>query len=99
MVELDLAFEPEEVMTGLERLFTARGLQWCRRDAGARCAEFTIAGLGGGDARVSVAPLPPERRSYPTFFPRTLLQLELEHQGVLNAMHRDIILAFMRVMG
>ncbi len=99
MVELDLAFEPEDVMAGLERLFSARGLRWCRRDGGTRCAEFTIAGLSGGDARVSVAPLPAERMTYPIFFPRTLLQLELEHQGALNAMHRDIILAFMRVMG
>lgn len=99
MVELDLAFEPEAVAAGLERLFAARGLKWSRRAGGARRAEFTIVGPSAGDATVSVEPLPAQRMTYPSFFPRTLLQLASDDQAALERLRRDILLAFMRVMG
>ncbi len=99
MVELDLAFEPEEVAAGLERLFARRALSWSRPVAAGRRVEFTVTGLSGGDARVSVEPLPVERKTGASFFPRTLLRLGADDQAALDRLRRDIMLAFMRVMG
>ncbi len=97
--ELDLAFAPEEVASGLERLFVRRALPWSRRAGSARCYEFKTALASGAEAVVSVAPMPPERQAYPSFFPRALVQAQAPDPADLEALRRDIILTFLRIMG
>ncbi len=97
--ELDLAFAPEELARGLERLFARRGRPWSRSaDRGERY-QFTTELASGFEAVVNVAPPPATRRTYASFFPRTLVQAHAPDAAGLEALRRDVILTFLRVMG
>ncbi len=97
--ELDVAFAPEEVANGLERLFARHDRPWSRRAGGDRHYEFATELAGGTQAVVTVAPLPMERQTYASFFPRALVQARAEDADGLENLRRDIILTFLRVMG
>ncbi len=97
--ELDVAFALEEVANGLERLFARRDRPWSRRAGGGRHYEFVTELADGTQAVVIVAPLPIERQTYASFFPRTLVQAHAEDADGLENLRRDIILTFLRVMG
>ncbi len=97
--ELDVAFAPEDAANGLERLFARRDRPWSRRAGGDRRYEFVTELAGGTQVVVNVAPLPLERRTYASFFPRTLVQAHASDAAGLETLRRDIILTFLRVMG
>jgi hypothetical protein len=96
--ELDMAFAPSEVADGLQQLCDRLGLDWaCEHSA--EDLHFRLTLPGGGQARLSVRPLPRERMTYIGFFPRTLLEARAEDGSDLEAFRREILLAFLRVMG
>ncbi len=97
--ELDLAFAPEELASGLERLFARRGRPWWRSADREQRYQFTTELASGFEAVVNVTPLPAERQTYASFFPRTLVRAHASDAAGLEALRRDIILTFLRVMG
>jgi hypothetical protein len=96
--ELDMAFAPGDVAAGLQRLCDRLGLDWaCEQRADD--THFRLTFPGGGQVRLSVRPLPSERMTYVGFFPRTLLEARADDGSDLEAFRREILLAFLRVMG
>jgi hypothetical protein len=96
--ELDMAFAPSEVAAGLQRLCVRLGLDWAC-EHGTEDFHFRVTLPGGGQARLSVRPLPQERMTYVGFFPRTLLEARADDGPDLEALRREILLAFLRVTG
>lgn len=94
--ELDLAYTPEEVAAGLERLFAKRGWAWMRTPAAPGLYVFQLT-TADGAANLQIQPLPPERITT-GLFPRTLLALRSE-SAAFESLRREIVLAFLRVMG
>ena len=95
--DLDLAYSPPDVVSGLERLFRRLG---CPRqpvgDTAGRC-RFVLA-VEGCRVDVTVEPLPVERQTYVGFFPRTLVSAESADADLTN-LRRHIALAFFRASG
>ncbi len=98
-VELDVAFTPSEVAGGLERLFSTRGWTWVPDTQPAPRYHFRVGVPSGGETVVTVEPLPNERLNYPTFFPRTLVQVRAADAASLEAMRSAILFSFLRLMG
>jgi hypothetical protein len=87
-----MAFAAAEVADGVETMLAARGLgATVTRDGERR--EFDL-----GSVRITVGPLPDERRTLALFHPRCLLVLTGE--GPLAGALKDAIrVAFLRVTG
>jgi hypothetical protein len=97
--DLDMAFEPAEVIAVLERLFDKRGIHWVRVSVESDRHQFTLTLNDGARVQVDIRPLPAERMTYVGVFPRTLLEVHAGSQAHLRGLQRDIVLAFMRVTG
>jgi hypothetical protein len=97
--ELDMAFAPEDVAIGLERLFAKLGLSWtCERESSSVCT-FSVSLPESRETLVAVRPLPAERLTSAEWVPRTLLEAQTRTGGDLGALRRAIVLAFLRVTG
>ncbi|MBI4519169.1 MAG: hypothetical protein HY699_25540 [Deltaproteobacteria bacterium] len=98
--EFDMAFTTAEVVTGTARLLDQLGYRWQRRDhVSGSVFAFTLA--DGNALELCVEPLPAERQTYPTWFPRTLLSAHSAgtEGAELATLRRALVLAFLRVMG
>lgn len=94
-----MAFGPEDLVLGLERLFAKRGFGWSCEQRSPNRYEFNVAVPGHGRVEVTIRPLPPDRLTYASLFPRTLLEARAGNGADLDAFRRDILLAFLRVTG
>jgi hypothetical protein len=93
-----MGFAPAEVTAGLRRLCAELDPAVVERAHGAG----TVFSLAGGDVRVTVAPLPEERRSSMSLSSaRTLLTVHASAAGapLAAARRRKITLTFLRVTG
>ncbi len=97
--DLDVAFAPDDVVSGLEKLLSRRGLRWSRTAGRGQRYEFLVELPGGTQALITVAPVPVELQTYASFFSRTLVEARAEDAAALETLRREIILAFLRVMG
>ncbi len=97
--DLDMAFAPAEVAAGLERLFTRLGVGWSCTARSPAEFTFEVHQPPADRTRITIGPLPPERMTYIGFFPRTLLEAHAENGADLDALRREILLAFLRVTG
>jgi len=97
--EFDMAFAPHEIAAGLERLFAKLGIAAVSHHPSSTRYEYDLTLDAGHAARLVVRPLPAERRTYPTVFPRTLVEAEADAGVDLAALRRQVLCAFLRVMG
>jgi hypothetical protein len=98
--ELDMAFEAAEVAAGAERLLRRLGHPWTRRESECRTV-LEIRLPSGSSVEVEIGPLPIERQSQTLFHPRCLLvaRSETATDPEMEALRREVVLSFLRVMG
>ncbi len=100
--DLDMAFEPAEVAAGLERLFRKLGIVWSCACRSPGHYEFRLTRRDGEPTQVViivVQPLPAERVTAAGFSARSLLEARAATGVDLDALRKQVLLAFMRVMG
>lgn len=98
--EFDMAFPPADVVAGVERLLDKLGYSWQRRESG-ESSVFTAKRADAPTVELEVGPLPLDRQSYVSFFPRTLLVARSDEAGEreIAALRQAVIMAFLRVTG
>jgi len=98
--EFDMAFSPADVVAGVERLLDKLGYSWQRRESG-ESSVFTAKRADDHAVELEVGPLSVERRTYVSFFPRTLLVARSDDasEREITALRRAVIMAFLRVTG
>lgn len=98
--DFDMAFPATELAEGLRALFARQPYEWVERIDGDRY-EYAVTFPSGHCALLSLGPLPEERRTPTPFSDRTLLTARSVGASAdeLEALRREIVQAFMRVMG
>jgi hypothetical protein len=97
--DLDMAFAPADVAAGLERLCHKRGIAWSCSSTVPEHYQLTLTLHDTAAVQIEIRPLPAHRMTYVGAFPRTLLEARAAAGVDLEALRRDIVLAFMRVTG